>query len=216
MSLERAVRAKVRNWNKWKLEWINIYEKKTKFVRCVNENKTIKTTTTTKNSALQFWLHGGVWWKWKSAEIFLSKTKKWKLNFEFSYSQIAGKRDPVKDKEAQEWIQDFLGFKFPAGQSYEDALKDGVILCKLINKIKPGSVSKINEGGATFKLMENINNFQVALKKYGIPDIDVFQTVDLFEKKDIGQGKYAKSLDLVSVLGHSFPFPFFFFLDNIK
>lgn len=73
----------------------------------------------------------------------------------FSHLQIAGKRDPVKDKEAQEWIEEFLGFKFPAGKAYEDVLKDGVVLCKLINKIKPGSVAKINEGGATFKLMEN-------------------------------------------------------------
>lgn len=56
----------------------------------------------------------------------------------------------------------------------------------MINKIKPGSVAKINEGGATFKLMENVQNFQKALREYGVPDIDVFQTVDLFEKKDIG------------------------------
>lgn len=54
-----------------------------------------------------------------------------------------------------------------------------------MNKIKPGSIPKINEGGATFKLMENVQNFQKALKDYGVPDIDVFQTVDLFEKKDI-------------------------------
>lgn len=88
---------------------------------------------------------------------------------------------------AQEWIEAVLGWKFPAGQSYEDTLKDGVVCCKLINKIKPGSVAKINETGATFKLMENVQNFQKALKEYGVPDIDVFQTVDLFEKKDIAQ-----------------------------
>lgn len=29
--------------------------------------------------------------------------------------------------------------------------------------------------------------FQKALKEYGVPDIDVFQTVELWEKKDIGQ-----------------------------
>lgn len=34
-------------------------------------------------------------------------------------------------------------------------------------------------------MMENLNNFQKALKEYGVPDIDVFQTVDLYEKKDI-------------------------------
>ena len=102
-------------------------------------------------------------------------------------AKIASKRDPEQDKEAQEWIEAILEWKFPAGQSYEDVLKDGVVICKLINKIAPGSVSKINEGGATFKLMENIQNFQKALKAYGVPDIDVFQTVDLFEKKDISQ-----------------------------
>lgn len=101
-------------------------------------------------------------------------------------AKIAGKRDPTKDAEAQAWIEEILGWKFPAGQSYEDTLKDGVVICKLINKIKPGSVAKINETGATFKLMENVQNFQKALKAYGVPDIDVFQTVDLFEKKDIG------------------------------
>lgn len=35
--------------------------------------------------------------------------------------------------------------------------------------------------------MENINNLQKALKEYGVPDQDVFQTVDLWEKKDISQ-----------------------------
>lgn len=30
-------------------------------------------------------------------------------------------------------------------------------------------------------------SFQAALKKYGVPDLDVFQTVDLWEKKDIAQ-----------------------------
>jgi len=102
-------------------------------------------------------------------------------------AKIAGKRDPVQDKEAQEWIEAVLGSKFPAGSLYEDVLKDGVVLCKLINKIKPNSVPKVNESGGQFKFMENINNFQKALKDYGVPDIDVFQTVDLFEKKDISQ-----------------------------
>lgn len=101
------------------------------------------------------------------------------------HNQIAGKRDPVKDKEAQEWIETILGFKFPANQLYEDVLKDGQVVCRLINKIKPGAVPKVNESGGQFKMMENVNNFQKALKEYGVPDQDVFQTVDLFEKKDI-------------------------------
>ena len=83
-------------------------------------------------------------------------------------------------------MEQILGEKFPS-VAYEDALRDGVILCRLINKLKPGSVPKINTSGAQFKMMENVNLFQKALKDYGVPDLDVFQTVDLFEKKDIGQ-----------------------------
>lgn len=80
-----------------------------------------------------------------------------------------------------------MGFKFPASETYEDVLKDGQVLCRLINKIKPGAIAKVNESGGQFKMMENVNNFQKAIKEYGVPDLDVFQTVDLFEKKDISQ-----------------------------
>lgn len=100
-------------------------------------------------------------------------------------AKIAGKRDPQMDKEAQEWVETVLEWKFPAGHAYEDVLKDGIVLCKLINKLQPGSISKINESGGQFKMMENINNFQQAIKNYGVPDVDVFQTIDLYEKKDI-------------------------------
>ena len=56
-----------------------------------------------------------------------------------------------------------------------------------MNKIKPGSVPKVNTSGASFKMMENINVFQKAIKEYGVADLDVFQTVDLWEQKDISQ-----------------------------
>lgn len=101
--------------------------------------------------------------------------------------QIAGKRNPQMDKEAQEWIETILGEKFPGGVDYDEHLKDGQVLCKLINVLAPNSVPKINSSGGQFKMMENINNFQKALKAYGVPDLDVFQTVDLWEKKDIAQ-----------------------------
>uniref|UniRef100_A0A8D8AY43 Muscle-specific protein 20 n=1 Tax=Culex pipiens TaxID=7175 RepID=A0A8D8AY43_CULPI len=102
-------------------------------------------------------------------------------------AKIAGKRDLEKDKEAQYWMEEVLGEKFPAGVLYEDALRDGLILCKVINKLSPGAVPKVNTSGSQFKMMENINMFQQAIKKYGVPDLDVFQTVDLYEKKDIAQ-----------------------------
>nr|CAD7447921.1 unnamed protein product [Timema bartmani] len=100
---------------------------------------------------------------------------------------LAGKRDPQLEKDAQEWIEAVLGKKFRPGESFEDVLRDGQVLCEVMNKISPGSIPKINKSGGQFKMMENINVFQQALKAYGVNDVDVFQTVDLWEKKDISQ-----------------------------
>jgi hypothetical protein len=58
---------------------------------------------------------------------------------------------------------------------------------RLMNKLMPGSVAKINTSGTSFKLMENINAFQNAAKRYGVPEVDVFQTVDLWERRNIPQ-----------------------------
>lgn len=82
------------------------------------------------------------------------------------------------------WIEAILGEKLPAG-SFDEVLRDGTVLCKLIQKLLPGSVPKINTSGGQFKFMENINHFQTACRKYGVPDVDVFQTVDLYERRNI-------------------------------
>lgn len=78
------------------------------------------------------------------------------LKFAFYFFQILSKRDPDQESEAQEWIESVLGEKFP-GVLYEDLLKDGTVLCRLMNKLKPGAIAKINSSGGQFKMMENIN-----------------------------------------------------------
>lgn len=56
-----------------------------------------------------------------------------------------------------------------------------------MNQLSPGIIKKINMSGGQFKMMENINKFQEAAKKYGVAEIDVFQTVDLWERRNIPQ-----------------------------
>ena len=46
--------------------------------------------------------------------------------------------------------------------SYSQVLKNGVVLCQLMNKISPGSVKKFKTSGPAFLLMENISAFQVS------------------------------------------------------
>jgi len=70
---------------------------------------------------------------------------------------------------------------------FADILKNGVILCRLMNKIAPNSIPKFKEKGPAFLLMENVQSFLAAAKKYGVPDEEVFQTPDLFEARNIRQ-----------------------------
>lgn len=91
-------------------------------------------------------------------------------------------RNKEQEQEVLNWIFEVIGEPVPKGD-YEDILKNGVVLCHLINKIAPGSVKKIQERGTNFQLMENIQRFQAAVKKYGVPQEEIFQTADLFERR---------------------------------
>ena len=77
-------------------------------------------------------------------------------------------RKPEQEAEILQWIESVLGETLPKGD-YEDILKDGVVLCKLMNKISPGSITKFKEKGPAFLLMENIQSFQVIILKYREP-----------------------------------------------
>lgn len=72
-----------------------------------------------------------------------------------------------------------------SAEDVKNALKDGVILCKLANTIKPGSVKKINTQKMPFMQMENIGKFLTACEHIGCEKTDLFQTVDLFEGSNI-------------------------------
>ena len=47
--------------------------------------------------------------------------------------------------------------------------------------------SPINIASLKVRFVRVIRRFQKALIEYGLTDVDVFQTVDLWEKKDIAQ-----------------------------
>ncbi|KAG8040950.1 hypothetical protein G9C98_001938 [Cotesia typhae] len=43
------------------------------------------------------------------------------------------------------------------GVPYEEALRDGIIFCKLMNRLRPGIITKINTSGGDYKMMDNLN-----------------------------------------------------------
>jgi len=52
--------------------------------------------------------------------------------------RLQEKYDPDMSDEAKEWIEMCLGESLPT-DDLADGLKDGVILCKLLNIVTPGS-----------------------------------------------------------------------------
>ncbi|CAH1798478.1 unnamed protein product [Owenia fusiformis] len=96
--------------------------------------------------------------------------------------------DLEQENEILDWMETIMGEKLPRGNFGED-LKNGVILCRFINKLAPDSIpeKKIATSGGGFKLRENVERFQKAIVKYGVPQEEIFVTVDLFEKKNLKQ-----------------------------
>lgn len=94
-------------------------------------------------------------------------------------SKLAGKYDPHKEEELRLWIEDVTGQRI--GEHFMESLKDGVLLCELINVLKPGSVRKVNQSTQNWHQLENIGNFVRAITEYGLKPHDIFEANDLFE-----------------------------------
>jgi len=90
--------------------------------------------------------------------------------------------------ECLNWIKEVTGTDINTSgdaDNFYETLKNGQILCALINSLKPGSVKKIQTSAMAFKCMENINAFTVGAKACGVSDSEAFQTVDLWERQNL-------------------------------
>ncbi|KAM4662982.1 transgelin-2 [Discoglossus pictus] len=104
--------------------------------------------------------------------------------------RIDQKYDPDLEVILVQWIIAQCGpaAKEPEGPGKENLqkwLKDGEVLCLLINSLAPKSVDRIQKSDKSFKQMEQISQFLRACERFGIPATDIFQTVDLWEGKNM-------------------------------
>ena len=85
-----------------------------------------------------------------------------------------------------EWIGAVLGEPLAAGH-LSDILRSGVVLCNLLNAIRPGTVRRISTSRLPFPQRENIKAFTDNVRGFGVPDHENFGTDDLFEQRNIKQ-----------------------------
>ncbi|KAJ8270325.1 hypothetical protein GJAV_G00113020 [Gymnothorax javanicus] len=100
-------------------------------------------------------------------------------------NKIAQKYDTQKEEELRDWVEEVTGM--PIGENFQRGLKDGVILCELINKLQPGSIKKINQSKLNWHKLENLGNFIKAILAYGLKPNDIFEANDLFESGNLTQ-----------------------------
>ncbi|CAL1573712.1 unnamed protein product [Knipowitschia caucasica] len=107
--------------------------------------------------------------------------------------EVQQKIDKKYDQELEErlvlWIMAQCGASQPdSGKTgFQNWLKDGCVLCELINSLHGANkpIKSIKTSSMVFKQMEQISMFLQAAEKYGITKTDMFQTVDLYEGKDL-------------------------------
>lgn len=94
-------------------------------------------------------------------------------------------------RDVKDWISSILRDSISENERQEihrndllTTLKDGVILCMLINKVFGESSIKFKKSNMAFIQMENIEKFLNYCKLKGVSQDELFQTIDLYEEKD--------------------------------
>ncbi|XP_019731889.1 LIM and calponin homology domains-containing protein 1-like, partial [Hippocampus comes] len=80
--------------------------------------------------------------------------------------------------EARRWIEEVTGQPFGCSD-FRAALENGVLLCDLINKLKPGIIKKLNRHATPIAGLDNINVFLKACGKLGLNESQLFHPGDL-------------------------------------
>nr|XP_057945702.1 LIM domain only protein 7-like isoform X2 [Doryrhamphus excisus] len=80
--------------------------------------------------------------------------------------------------EAQRWIEEVTGKHFGCSD-FRAALENGVLLCDLINQLKPGIIKKLNRHSTPIAGLDNVNVFLKACEKLGLNESQLFHPGDL-------------------------------------
>ncbi|XP_030884375.1 LIM domain only protein 7 [Leptonychotes weddellii] len=80
--------------------------------------------------------------------------------------------------EAQRWVEAVTEKHFET-KDFRASLENGVLLCDLVNKLKPGVIKKINRLSTPIAGLDNINVFLKACEQIGLKEAQLFHPGDL-------------------------------------
>ncbi|XP_026175903.1 LIM domain only protein 7-like isoform X2 [Mastacembelus armatus] len=80
--------------------------------------------------------------------------------------------------EAQRWIEEVTGKSFGCN-NFRASLENGVLLCDLINQLKPGIIKRVNRLSTPIAGLDNVNVFLKACGKLGLNESQLFHPGDL-------------------------------------
>ncbi|KAL1922138.1 uncharacterized protein VTP21DRAFT_10780 [Calcarisporiella thermophila] len=90
------------------------------------------------------------------------------------------------ERAARDFIERTLRCQL-SSQSLQTILKDGSILCRLVNELSPGTLPVRTPKKMAWEQMESISLFLDGARKLGLKNSELFQTPDLFEGRDMAQ-----------------------------
>ncbi|XP_045038562.2 LIM and calponin homology domains-containing protein 1 isoform X11 [Desmodus rotundus] len=93
--------------------------------------------------------------------------------------------------EAQKWIEQVTGRSF-GDKDFRTGLENGILLCELLNAIKPGLVKKINRLPTPIAGLDNLILFLRGCKELGLKESQLFDPSDL---QDTSNRATVKSID---------------------
>ncbi|XP_068596173.1 LIM and calponin homology domains-containing protein 1-like [Brachionichthys hirsutus] len=102
-------------------------------------------------------------------------------------------------QEAQTWIEAVTGRSF-GDKDFREALENGILLCELLNSVKPGLVKKINRLPAPVASLDNLGVFLRACEELGLKGFQLFDPGDLQDTRPTSKGSDCSSRKLKNVL----------------
>jgi len=101
--------------------------------------------------------------------------------------KLASKYDHSLEGTIRQWMSGLVEHPdlLDSSVSLQALLKDGVIICELMNKLVPNAIKRINRTTLPFKQMENISNYAAVCESMGLSESERFRTVDIYDGKDM-------------------------------